>query len=500
MAFVAASASSTDSAQSYPTFMPLDGITVEDRGRDIKDDGDAKEIAVNVDFNELNGILGGGGVVLDRQVLESYAGDYADLVERIVPSCVVRPSTTKQVQDVVRWARNQRVPIVPRGAGSGLSGGANALEGSLVMSLERLTAIRDLSVEDQYVVVEAGVVNADVSREVARHGLFYPPDPGSYEISTIGGNVATNAGGMRCLKYGVTRASVLGLEVVLADGRLLRTGGITIKDVAGFDLTQMFIGSEGALGIITAATLRLQPLPASNAATFVATFPNLDEAGAALAAIFRSGSKPSMLELMDRNTVRAVCDYKPIDLDRDAAATLLGQFDDADALASAEALVATCETYGSDFAFATDVATEADMFLAARRLAGYATMEAGPSVIEDVCVPRSKLLVMLKEIDAISEATGVHIATVGHAGDGNLHPVLMLRDLGEDSQKAAWAAADGICAAAIALGGTITGEHGVGVLKKRWIADQINEVGLDVHAQIKHALDPLNLLNPGKGF
>src|ERR1700727_1792816 len=235
------------------------------------------------------------------------------------PRAVVRPGTVSEVSSPLRWATENAVPVVPRGAGTGLSGGANAIDGCLMLSLERFTAIREVNAVRQYAVVEAGVINADLGRAAAAAGMFYPPDPGSFEISTIGGNLATNAGGMRCVKYGVTRDSALGLEVVLADGTVLRTGSGARKDVAGYDLTSLFIGSEGTLGVITSATLRIRPRPPRDPVTFVASFPALSAIGHAVDAIQASGVVPSLLELIDQATVNAIEDYRRMDLDRGAA-------------------------------------------------------------------------------------------------------------------------------------------------------------------------------------
>ncbi|MFC9764285.1 FAD-binding oxidoreductase [Rhodococcus jostii] len=438
-------------------------------------------------------------VVTDADTMEGYRRDSADLVAAGKPIAVLRPRTTAQVSSIMTWATQTATVVVPRGAGTGLSGGATALDNCVVVSMERMNSIREFDSTNHTVVVEAGVVNADVGRAVADAGLFYPPDPGSFEVSTIGGNLATNAGGMRCVKYGVTRNSVLGLEVVLADGRVLRTGGKTVKNVAGLDLTQLFVGSEGALGIITSATLRLRPKPAATA-TFVASFPTLDAGGRALNSIFAAGVTPSMLEIMDNATINAVENHQRMDLDRDAALLVIGQADGANALAQVDRMVACCDEAGADLSVSTSDPAESEMLLQARRLAGWATMEQFPTVIEDVGVPRTRLAELLSTIADISKDTGVRIATVGHAGDDNVHPMLLLPDLGVDARNRAMVTADRICAAALALDGTVTGEHGVGELKREWLTRQLDDVSLDVQAGIKRALDPKMLLNPGRGF
>ena len=454
---------------------------------------------MSTSLEALRDALPAAALTTDPDVMSGYRQDRADLVAAGKPLAVLRPATTDEVVTIMRWASSTGTPVVARGAGTGLSGGATALDDCLVVSLERMTAIRDIDASNQTVVVGAGVINADVSRAVADLGLFYPPDPGSFEISTIGGNLATNAGGMRCVKYGVTRSSVLGMEVVLADGKVLRTGGRTVKNVAGLDLTQLFIGSEGTLGLITSATLRLRPLPVKTA-TAVATFSTLEAGCRALDEIFASGVTPSVLELMDQETINTVEDHKRMDLDRTAALLILGQADGVDALREVNTIVSCCEKAGASLAMATDDPAEGDMLMQARRLAGYATTEQGPTVIEDVVVPRSRLGELLTVIAHIAEDSGIRIATVGHAGDGNVHPQLLLPDLSEATKTTAMTVAEQICAATLELDGSITGEHGVGQLKMGWLAQQLDSTALGVQAAIRAALDPQGLLNPGRGY
>ena len=442
----------------------------------------------------------GGALVTAPEILEGYRRDRADLVPAGEPLALVRATCTEDVVATLRWAHQRGVPVVPRGAGTGLSGGATALPGCVVLSLERMAAIREVHVDDQLVVVEPGVINADIGRAVESHGLFYPPDPGSFEISTIGGNLATNAGGLRCVKYGVTRDAVLGLEVVLADGRVLHTGGRTVKTVAGYDLTRLMVGSEGTLGVITAATLRLRPRPSVDPVTFVASFPSLPAAGAAVSAVIAAGLAPSLLELLDQVTVNAIENYRRLDLDRSAAALLIGQADDVDAGQQVDAMMACCAKAGADLVVRSSSTAEAEMLLNARRLAGEATMAAGPTIIEDVGVPRSRLADLLLAIGKVAADTGIPIATVGHAGDGNMHPTLMLPDLRPDTLARAFDTAERVCRAALALGGTITGEHGVGALKRSWLAGEIDETSLAMHRAVKAAFDPRGILNPGRGF
>jgi glycolate oxidase len=444
--------------------------------------------------------LSPGAVVTDDAVIEGYRQDRAATIPAGRPRAVVRPSTVAEVSSALRWANENAVPVVPRGAGTGLSGGANAIDGCLLLSLERLTAIREINAAQQYAIVEAGVINADLGRAATAAGMFYPPDPGSFEISTIGGNLATNAGGMRCVKYGVTRDSALGLEVVLADGTVLRTGSGARKDVAGYDLTSLFIGSEGTLGVITSATLRLRPRPPRDPVTFVASFSSLAAIGQAVDAIAASGIVPSMLELIDRATINAIEDYRRMDLDRAAAGLLIGQADGAAADDEVSRMTKCCEEAGADLVVQATTAEESELLVAARRLVGTAVMATGPTVIEDVGVQPGQLAEMLAFVQEVSTDSGIPIATTAHAGDGNLHPVLMLPDLDGGTIERAMAAGERICDHARRLGGTITGEHGVGVLKQGWVREQLGPVSLGVHQAIKSALDPVGILNPGRSF
>lgn len=457
-------------------------------------------MGMSKDIQLLIDRLAPGTVLVDPDVLESYRRDRADLVESGMPAAVVRAGSVKDVSTTLAWANQRSVPVVPRGAGTGLSGGANAIEGCVVLSLERLTSIREINTRQQHAVVEAGVINAELGRAALEVGLFYPPDPGSFEICTIGGNLATNAGGMRCVKYGVTRDSALSLEVVLADGTVLNTGTGALKDVAGYDLTSLFIGSEGTLGVITSATLRLRPAPQTPPVTFVASFPTTEAVARAVNQIQQSGLIPSLLEFVDNATINAIEDYRRMDLDRSSAALLLGQADGDAADKEVAQMMDHCERAGADFVVRSTTSDEAEMLLGARRLAGTAVMATGPTVIEDVAVPPGELAEMLETIERLSRESGIPVATTGHAGDGNLHPCLRLPSLAPDKIASALHLAEGICEKALSLGGTITGEHGVGVLKRAWLQQQLDPVALAVHRAVKTALDPANILNPGRCF
>src|SRR3984957_4006480 len=401
-------------------------------------------------LDALRAMLPGARVITDPEVMDSYRRDQTPVVTPGAPACVVIAHTTADVAATLAWAQEHKVPVVPRGGGTSLAGGATATDGCVVLSTARMADPVEVDAGNEIAVAQAGVLNADLDRAAEAHGLMYAPDPSSYEISTIGGNLATNAGGLRCVKYGVTRDSVLGLEVVLADGRILRTGARSIKNVAGLDLTSLFIGSEGTLGIITAATVRLRPAPATPPAVVVASFPTLPSGGPAVAAITAAALPPSMLELIDHETINAIEDYRRMDLDRSAAALLIGQADGPDALRDAEQIASFCEQAGADFTVCTQDPQEADALIAARRLAGLALLAIGPTVIEDIGVPRSRLPQMLAEIEQIASEEKIRIATVGHAGDGNLHPALILGTTDQAAGDHALAVAERICRAALA--------------------------------------------------
>jgi glycolate oxidase len=445
-------------------------------------------------IDELRAALADGRVLTDADVVDAYRRDEARLVPPGQPLAVVLAGGTDDVRTTLRWATANRIPVVARGAGTGLSGGATALDGCVVLSLAKMTAILEVNADDQLAVVQPGVVNADLQKAVAEHGLMYAPDPASFEISTIGGNIATNAGGLRCVKYGVTRESVLGLEVVLADGRLLKTGRRTVKGVAGYDLTSLFVGSEGTLGIITGATVRLMPKPAAAPVTVVGVFATLPAAGAAVNDVMRAGLRPSLLELMDNTTIRAVDDWKHVGLDRDAAAMLIAQVDSDQPREPALLIEKAFVDAGATYTAVSSDATEAAELIGVRRMTHWAIERLGPILTEDVGVPRSKLAQMLQRVEDIAHEYDVVVATVGHAGDGNLHPSLVV-----DSDRA-WPAAEAIYRAALDLGGTITGEHGIGVLKRDWLPAEIGEVGLEIQRSLKATLDPLGILNPGKAI
>jgi glycolate oxidase len=416
-----------------------------------------------------------------------------------MPLAVVRASTVADVQATLRWAAAHGIPVVPRGAGSGLSGGSNAIDGCITLSLERMRGI-EIDPATRTAVVEPGALNIEVKRAAAEHGLWYPPDPSSYEICSIGGNVATNAGGLCCVKYGVTTDYVLGLDVVLADGTLVHLGGKRIKDTAGLSLVKLFVGSEGTLGIVTRATLRLLPAQPP-AATLVATFDDVAGAARAVVAI-GSTIRASMMELMDQASVNAVEDYRAMGLDRTAGALLVAQSDSPGAARDEEiaAMRRVCAEHGSRDCFTTTDPAEGDLFVAARRAAIPAIERRGTIMLEDVGVPVPLLPDLLVGIGAIAARHRVDIPVIAHAGDGNTHPIVVYPPGDSEAGARAALAFAEVMTLAISLGGTITGEHGVGRLKRGSLAEQLGPDVMALTHRIKSALDPQGILNPGAGF
>jgi glycolate oxidase len=430
--------------------------------------------------------------------LEGLSRDQTHLLEPGTPLAAAFPASTEEVSALLRLANERRMPLVPRGAGSGLAGGATAIDGCLILSLARMDRILEIDCDDLVAIVQPGVINAELGRAVAEVGMFYAPDPSSYEISSIGGNLATNAGGLRCLKYGVTREAVLALEVVLADGSVLRTGHRSIKGVAGYDLVSLFVGSEGTLGVITEATLRLRPAPAPSG-TLLASFPTLAAAGRGVAAIAAAGILPSVMELMDHTTINAVEDWQRIGLDREAAAMLIVRSDGpAQGKTDLEAVAIACRESGARDVLQSSDALESEGLMTARRAAFPALERQGATLLEDVAVPRGRLLDLLATIERIAVEEETRIGTFGHVGDGNLHPTLVFPRGDSSASLRAQRAADRILRSTLEFGGTLSGEHGIGLLKRDLLATELGVEGLRVSKAIKAVLDPLNMLNPGK--
>jgi len=432
-------------------------------------------------LQELIDALGQTRVLTDPDVTDRYTRDQAEWAPSGAPLAVVRAQNTDQVQTVVRWCLAHGVPVVARGAGTGLSGGANAVAGCVVLSLEAMDEVLEINPAEHLAVVQPGVVNDRLRAVCAEQGLWYPPDPASSPWSTIGGNVSTNAGGLCCVKYGVTGDYVLGLELVNGAGEVVRLGRRTAKGVAGYDLCHLVVGAEGTLGVVTEVTVRLRPARAPER-TVAGHFASVVDAGRAVAAIAAAGVRPSALELLDRHCLQAVDDWKHLGLSVDAEVVLLGR---SDAVGAAGAEQSTDQV-------------EADALFAARRLAYPALERLGPLLTEDVCVPVAALPEMLARIEKTAQRHDTRIANIAHAGDGNLHP-LIITTPGDDAARArAQLAFDQIIDDALALGGTVTGEHGVGLLKRAGLEQELGPHVLAMHRAVKQALDPAGIFNPGK--
>lgn len=448
---------------------------------------------------DLRAIVGTEHVRSTPGDVAPYARDATPLFSA-PPDAVVFPASTGQVSAVLQLATQHRVPVVPRGAGSNLCAGTVPLQGGIMLVLTRMNEIFEISKDELLVRAQPGATTSTVSDAAAAQGLLFAPDPGSRTVSTVGGNVATCAGGLRGLKYGVTRNYVLGLEVVLPTGEVVRTGGRLWKDVAGYDLTRLLTGSEGTLGVITEVTLALLPMP-STARTGVAYFSSLSDAGRAVTAVLRAGVVPATLEFLDATCISAVEDYAKLGLRTDAGALLLfGDDGEADAVERNLARMGElCTEQGAlDVTVAREVA-ESEALLTARRCSLPALSRLNTlTVLEDVTVPRPRLPEMVDRINAVAERHDLLIGTFGHAGDGNLHPTAVLDARDDDAVERTHSAFGEIFSAAIELDGTITGEHGVGAAKLPYLRDRLGDDQMALLRRIKTAFDPAGILNPGK--
>ncbi|WP_084532134.1 FAD-binding oxidoreductase [Nocardia miyunensis] len=438
-----------------------------------------------------------GTVLRGKDIPAAYRTDRSGHVPTGEPEALVLAANVDDVRRAVTTAAEAGLSVVVRGAGSGLAGGAAAGAGSLILDVSGLNRILELAPDDELAVVEAGVSAAVLDAAANWHGLRYTPDPASIAISTIGGNIATNAGGLRCVKYGVTGDAVLGLDVVLADGQLLRTGRRTAKGVAGLDLTSLFTGSEGVLGVIVAATVRLRPVPVDTI-TVAAYFDDVEQGAAACAAVLTARVRPAMLELLDEASLREAQDLLGV-RGESAGAFVVAQTDGFGARAEADLVAKTFGEFTSRVRVGDDPEAAGEL-LAVRRAALPALERHGRVLIEDIVVPRSRIAAAVRRITEIAARHDSRINTFGHAGDGNLHPIIVVPRDDAGAYPRAVAAADEIFATALELGGTITGEHGVGVLKRAWLEREQGPAALRTQQAIRRALDPNGLFNPGKAL
>ncbi len=446
-------------------------------------------------------LLGPDRVLTQKEDLLAYAFDGTPILNEL-PGCVIFPDSAAQISEILKLANQKRIPVVTRGSGTSLSGGSLPVPGCMVLCTVKMDRILNVDAANSTALVEPGVVTARLDEAVQSHGLFYPPDPGSMHISTLGGNVAHNSGGLRGLKYGVTRDYVMALQVVLSQGDILETGTACVKDVAGYRLKDLFIGSEGTLGIITRILMKLVPKPRARK-TMLATFSTMQAAAETVSAIIASRIIPCTLEFLDRTTIHCVEEYAKIGLPLDVEALLLMETDGHPVVVEEEA--AAMNRIARDHgAMSVTVAKDNDEALrlsSARRTAFSALARVAPTtILEDATVPRDRLAEMIGFIQKTAEKYKVRIGTFGHMGDGNLHPTFLTDERNTNEIRRVEQAFTEIFEKAVALGGTITGEHGVGLAKKKFLHLVTGPVGLNVHRQLKQALDPNGILNPGKIF
>lgn len=453
------------------------------------------------ELDELKSIVGPDHLLTAPIDLIPYGFDgTAELKQR--PLAVALPSSTQEAADCIKWAAKEKTPLITRGSGTGLSGGSVPIQDSLVLCLTRLDQILEVDPANLTLRAQPGVITSTIDITANQHGLFYPPDPGSMKIATIGGNVAENSGGLRGLKYGVTRDYVMGMEVILPNGEITRLGNACVKDVAGYSLKDLFIGSEGTLGVITEVLLKLLPRPAARK-TLLATFPSMEAAAESVSAIIAAQIIPCTLEFVDQVTLRCVEDYAQIGLPTDAAAVILMETDGHPSAVDdeAEQMEQIARSNGADSVRIAKDEAEANQLASARRQAFSALARVRPTtILEDVTVPRSHLAEMVSFINLCAQKHQLQIGTFGHMGDGNLHPTFLTDERDEKEMKKVHLALSEIVDKTLELGGTITGEHGVGLAKKSFLERQFDTASYQLLKDIKRTLDPHNLLNPGKIF
>ncbi len=452
-------------------------------------------------IKKLEQIVGKEHVLTDKAALICYSYDATQ--RKFLPAAVVHPGTTQEISQIMALVNQHHIPIYPRGAGSGFTGGSlPTSSGGIVLGLTRLDRILEIDEDNLVATVEPGVVTEDFQKAVEKVGLFYPPDPASLKMSTLGGNVAECAGGPRCVKYGVTKDYIIGLEIVTPTGDIINTGGPTMKGVVGYDLTKLICGSEGTLAIITKIIIKLLPLPEAKK-TMLVLFDSIDGAAQAVSSIIRSKIIPATLEFMDGRTLDCVRDATSLDVPDEARAVLIIEVDgDREFLdKQARRIAEIIKPLGVVETRIAETPAESDALWQIRRSVSASLRRVNPDKFnEDICVPRSKVPEMIRKIDKISDKYGIPIVNFGHAGDGNIHVNIMIDSkIPGEQEKADGAIAD-VFAGALELGGTMSGEHGVGIMKAPFVGMELGEAAIDYMKTIKKALDPNNILNPGKIF
>lgn len=449
--------------------------------------------------NEFRSIVGDEWFLDSPEDVATYS--YDGFLLEFKPNAIIVPENAAEISKILQLANREKIPIVPRGAGTNLCGSSVAREGGIILAFHRMNKILEIDPDNMCAVVEPGVVNADLQKEVERYDLMYPPDPASMFVSTMGGNVALNAGGPRGVKYGVTRDYLLGLEVVLPSGEIIKTGGKTLKNVSGYDLTRLMCGSEGTLGIFTKIVVRLIPSPPAKA-TLQAIFSNFDDAATTVSAIISFGIVPTTLELLDRVVLDVIRNYSGAQFSEDAEALLLIEVDGEEILVKEQGnqIENFCKERGATMVEKASTPDEAEKLWQARRTAFGAVASLRPNcIIEDATVPVKRLPEMIRKIINVANKYNLKIGILAHAGDGNLHPLIMTDQRDSEEMTRVDKALDEIYEAALAMGGTLSGEHGIGLAKARFMAMEFNQSTIELMLQIKKVFDPNNILNPG-GF
>lgn len=452
------------------------------------------------ELNTLTEIVGQENVITSKEERFCYSYDSTRL--EYMPDVVVKASSTEQISQIFKFASREKIPVTPRGAATGLSGGCLPVKGGILLLMVGMDKIIDINPIDLLIDVEAGIITEDVDKEAQKYGLFYPPDPGTVKTSTIGGNIAENAGGLRGLKYGVTKDYVNALEAVLPNGDIVDFGTRTVKGVTGYNMVDLMVGSEGTLAVITKATLSLLPVPQSKA-SLLALFSDIEDAAKTVRDIVSEGVITSTLELIDQVTINAIEDYLGLGLDRNTGAMLLIEVDGQQGAVEAEAKIVkkVCDSNNAVSCKQASSEKERDEIWKARRAALSSLARVRPStILEDATIPRSRIVEMVKAVNEIAEKYDLRIGTFGHAGDGNLHPTILtdLRDKAEERKVEG--AVEDIFKAAVDLGGTLSGEHGIGISKARYLKMEIKPESYEIMKKVKMAFDPDNILNPGKMF